>query len=69
MYQKGFIQLLLILPILIILGIVVYFVYTINVSKSNIAIAPKAQYQNPLDKSSQYTNPFSETKNPFDNLK
>lgn len=25
-------------------------------------------YDNPFDKSTQYTNPFSEYKNPFDNL-
>ena len=28
-----------------------------------------ADYRNPLDKSSQYVNPFSEFKNPFDVLK
>lgn len=33
------------------------------------SVAPKADYQNPLDKKSQYSNPFEENKNPFDNLK
>ncbi|MEK7498089.1 MAG: hypothetical protein AAB656_04175 [Patescibacteria group bacterium] len=28
-----------------------------------------AEYKNPLDKTSQYVNPFSEFKNPFDALK
>ena len=28
----------------------------------------KADYKNPLDKSSQYVNPFSKIKNPFDSL-
>lgn len=29
----------------------------------------KKEYQNPFDKNSQYVNPFSQYKNPFDNLK
>lgn len=29
----------------------------------------KADYKNPLDKTSQYLNPFSAYKNPFDTLK
>ncbi len=33
------------------------------------AVKPNAQYQNPFDKSTQYVNPFSGNKNPFDNLK
>lgn len=33
------------------------------------AIAPQTSYANPFDKKSQYTNPFSEYKNPFDTLK
>lgn len=28
----------------------------------------KTEYQNPFDKDTQYTNPFSEYKNPFDSL-
>lgn len=29
----------------------------------------KTEYQNPLDEKTQYVNPFSEYKNPFDELK
>ena len=46
-----------------------YFFSTRSQPTKTAAIAPKAQYQNPLDKSSQYSNPFDKNKNPFDNLK
>jgi len=36
---------------------------------SEPSITLKTQYQNPFDKTSQYVNPFAETKNPFDALK
>lgn len=29
-------------------------------------ITPQVEYENPLDKDTQYVNPFSEYKNPFD---
>lgn len=32
------------------------------------AVNLKQQYQNPFDKSSQFVNPFSKYKNPFDTL-
>lgn len=37
--------------------------------KTQTSVEPTATYENPLDKSSQYVNPFSEFKNPFDALK
>ena len=36
-------------------------------SPPRVELAP--DYKNPLDKEAQYTNPFSEYKNPFDSLK
>ena len=38
----------------------------IKIPTSSVELA--ADYKNPLDKSSQYVNPFSEFKNPFDSL-
>lgn len=35
----------------------------------NSAVAPQTDYSNPFDKDSQYVNPFSKYKNPFDLLK
>ena len=35
----------------------------------NSAVAPQTDYENPFNKDSQYVNPFSEYKNPFDSLK
>lgn len=37
-----------------------------SVQKPNVA--PKREYSNPFEKSTQYVNPFSDYKNPFDNL-
>lgn len=33
------------------------------------AVGLKTEYKNPFEKDTQYVNPFSEYKNPFDNLK
>lgn len=33
------------------------------------AIQPKQEYTNPLDKNTQYSNPFASYQNPFDALK
>ncbi len=37
--------------------------------KKEPTVELKSEYQNPFDKSSQYTNPFSGYRNPFDALK
>lgn len=34
-----------------------------------LAVVLKDDYSNPLDKKTQYSNPFSSYQNPFDNLK
>ncbi len=47
-----------------------------SVNKSISALEPtkqanitlKSQYENPFDKNTQYSNPFSQSQNPFDNL-
>jgi len=41
----------------------------ITTTTSASSIAPQNQYENPFDKDSQYVNPFSDYKNPFDSLK
>jgi len=79
--QEGVIHIFLILLVFAVLAAgLVYYIFT-NTRLSQYAPAslrpflageatsPKAVYQNPLDKSTQYTNPFDTNKNPFDNLK
>jgi hypothetical protein len=39
----------------------------VNIPTSSVELKP--EYKNPLDKEAQYTNPFSDYKNPFDSLK
>lgn len=73
MPQKG--NILLPLLFIIVLLAVVYFLYARGIikltqKKSSLAVEPKVQlqtkYDNPFDANSQYVNPFSEYKNPFD---
>ncbi len=77
--QKGIVHLIPLFLVTILIGLAVgYFLiskgFIKNPAPSVIKIASEAQvelqadYKNPLDKSSQYVNPFSEFKNPFDNL-
>lgn len=82
MNQKGFAHLL---PVLLIAAIVLVGVFIVLSNKITLppsidtalrpfnigqkSTAPQAQYQNPLDTKSQYTNPFSSYKNPFEALK
>ncbi len=54
------------LLVLVIFGGVVVYSFWI---KRNPTVQPQVQYQNPLDKKTQYTNPFSSYKNPFDGLR
>ena len=77
--QAGFVHLIPLLLIALIVGLGIgYFLiskgFIKNPAPNVIKIATEAQvdlkadYKNPLDKPSQYVNPFSEFKNPFDNL-
>lgn len=64
--------LLIILALLIILSGVLIFIY-LNQGKTPQAskeptVSLTKDYDNPFDKSTQYVNPFSEYKNPFDEL-
>lgn len=67
--QRGIVHLI---PLLLI-GIVIVVVYLLfrntQSSSKNAEVPLKAEYQNPLTLETQYTNPFSEYKNPFDTLK
>lgn len=40
-----------------------------NTTKQASTVAPKTEYDNPFDENTQYVNPFSSYKNPFDILK
>lgn len=57
--------------ILIAQGIIKIPLKNINLPgvKKEPTVSLQTQYQNPFDKNAQYVNPFSEYKNPFDNLK
>ena len=78
--QKGFAHLLLLLVVVVIAAVALlyflsnstqfskYIPESIRPFVKSTDTAPKAEYQNPLDKESQYANPFSENKNPFDSL-
>lgn len=75
---------ILILGVLaIVIGVVLYTQGIIKLPGKSSSINPKSstendngvevglknEYQNPFDKSTQYENPFSDYKNPFDKLK
>ena len=75
--QKGSVFLFLVVffaVVATVAGVVVYQTFT-NASKKiskqadSLNVALKTEYQNPFDKNTQYTNPFSDYQNPFDNLK
>lgn len=40
-----------------------------SVAPQEAQVTLQSKYQNPFDKNTQYTNPFSDYKNPFDQLK
>ena len=78
--QRGVVHLLTLLAIGLLLGAALgLFLISKGVIKNpapNILrisqpaqVELKADYKNPLNKASQYVNPFSEYKNPFDLLK
>lgn len=68
--------------VLLIIGVVIFILISQGIIKIPLKSVPslpgqkkeptvklQKQYQNPFDKSSQYLNPFSGYKNPFDTLK
>lgn len=69
-------NLLLLLLALLIVGAVVLFVLILNQKKLSTSLQTAKEstvsltkdYDNPFDKNTQYVNPFSEYKNPFDEL-
>ncbi len=66
--QKGFsviLVIVLIVVLLIISGFVYYFVFLKNI----FTPSKQPEYRNPFQKTSSYENPFTDYKNPFDNLK
>ena len=70
MPNKGIV---VVFPLVIVAALVVFFVLVIqkpltNLTKKETQIELQTQYQNPFDKDSQYVNPFSVYKNPFDQL-
>ena len=46
-------------------GIIVFF---LTQNKKEPTVSLTKEYNNPFEKSTQYVNPFSDYKNPFDNL-
>ncbi len=77
--QKGSVALLPLLVILFVVVAVGFFLFKNNPfslsgknptnQSTNTPVSLKKDYQNPFDKNSQYINPFSGYKNPFDSLK
>lgn len=53
--------------ILLIAALVVFYVLVLQ-GRKKAQIELQTQFQNPFDKDSQYVNPFSKYKNPFDQL-
>ncbi|MEK7521508.1 MAG: hypothetical protein AAB599_01760 [Patescibacteria group bacterium] len=75
MNQRGIIHLL---PLLLVVAVGAYFVLQGKVklpssltqlTQKKPEVGLQTTYQNPFDKDSQYVNPFSQYKNPFNNLK
>lgn len=83
MSQKGAVS--LIVPLLLIIIVAAFFYFFFSFNQANLPFQKNNQdkttttepvkvnlqqnYQNPFDKNTQYVNPFSEYKNPFDSLK
>ena len=64
--------------IFLIIGLIAVFVVTKTLTKSTqklaktqeiVAVAIKSEYQNPFDENTQYSNPFNDYQNPFDDIK
>lgn len=80
MNQKGVIALAAPLLILLIIAVILATAYSLGFikisslpklpgQKKEPTVSLQKQYQNPFDKNSQFVNPFSSYKNPFDELK
>ena len=80
MNQRGVVALAVLLLLLIAAAAVIFILlYSGILKKTTLPTLPgqkkepkvelQKQYQNPFDKNSQYVNPFSGYKNPFDALK
>lgn len=74
--NQGFVHLaVLLLSLLLLLAVVFYLLVVKGLVRNPLAPAQKptvslqSQYQNPFDKNTQYANPFSQYKNPFDTVK
>lgn len=74
-YKRGVVH--LVFPLLVLLILVLAFLIfsklklgkIINLPGDVTQLQPKETYTNPFDLKTQYVNPFSQYKNPFDNLK
>lgn len=75
--NRGFAHVLvLVLVLLVLVGAVGYYLLmtkgTINIPfmpAQKATVSLQTQYENPFDKNTQYANPFSQYKNPFDTAK
>lgn len=81
--QRGVVHLAVPLLLLVVVAALIFILAAVGVIKIPLKSLPalpgikkqeptvslQKQYQNPFDKSSQYINPFSSYKNPFDSLK
>ena len=75
--QTGNILLLLVIffsVVTVIAGLVIYKTFTNTTKKlaqktESLDVSLKTEYQNPFDKNTQYTNPFNDYQNPFDQIK
>lgn len=72
-HDRGFAHVaLLVLILLLLAGVIAYLLVVKGLASNPFSafqktkVALQSQYQNPFDKSTQYTNPFSQYKNPFD---
>lgn len=74
--EAGVAHLLLPIIILLIIGVVVYFLFSQGIIKNPFqnlklpgqggpSVSLKSEYNNPFDKNTQYVNPFEGYKNPF----
>lgn len=77
--EAGVIALAVPLLLLVIVAVAVYVLISIGIIQNPLpkqllpskepTVELQKQYQNPFDKNTQYVNPFSKYKNPFDSLK
>ena len=71
--QKGVVHLLALFLILAAIAFLALLLVKGGVIKTRVSkdvqVQLASEYQNPFNKDTQYVNPFSEYKNPFDNLR